>query len=193
MNPCAENRKLIAWLAVNALEVREEQCLRAHLETCEGCRGYLAEISNVTEKLSAAAITSDIRASEAFHQKLTRRLRAETPASVWETLAAQIRGTGLNWRVAVPALGALAVMLVALFVSVRPSGISVPPTPQIQAVLTPVGNHEIAPTLYNYQSVANRSLQNLDELLNRQANRNPSRTPIYTAAVLSHTPDVLGE
>jgi len=193
MKPCGKNRKLIGWLALGALEVREERHLRAHLETCEGCRGYLWELSNVKEKLSAVEITSDIRASEGFHQKLTRRLRAEAPASVWETLAEQIRAASLNWRATVPVLGAMAVMLVALFVSMRPSAISVPRTIQIQAVLTPVENPEIAPTLFNYQSVANRSLENLDELLNRQGNENPSQTPIYTAAILSRTTDVLGE
>ena len=53
MKPCAQNRKLIAWLASNALDARQTRQLQAHLETCEGCRRYLAEISNVTERLTA--------------------------------------------------------------------------------------------------------------------------------------------
>ncbi len=55
MKPCSNHRKLIAWLAVDALDDPQTRSLRAHLETCEGCRRYLAEISNVAQKLSAAA------------------------------------------------------------------------------------------------------------------------------------------
>jgi len=48
MKPCAQNRKLIVWLSLNVLDASQARQLRAHLETCEGCRRYLAEISNVT-------------------------------------------------------------------------------------------------------------------------------------------------
>jgi hypothetical protein len=40
MKPCAKNRKLIAWLALGALEARRAAALRAHLALCEGCRQY---------------------------------------------------------------------------------------------------------------------------------------------------------
>ena len=92
MKPCAQNRKLIAWLASNALEAQQARQLQAHLETCEGCRRYLAEISNVTERLAATESNPDIQASEVFHRKLAGRLRAAKPDSVGEILAAYFGG-----------------------------------------------------------------------------------------------------
>src|SRR6266852_3236258 len=90
MKPCSNNRKLIAWLAVDALDDRQTRSLRAHLETCEGCRRYLAEISNVAQKLSAAAAPPDIHAAESFHQRVLGALRAEETASGWESLVARL-------------------------------------------------------------------------------------------------------
>ena len=50
MNPCANQRHLIAALALAMLEAQPARELRAHLETCEGCRGYLAELAEVTKR-----------------------------------------------------------------------------------------------------------------------------------------------
>jgi hypothetical protein len=50
--------------------------------------------------------------------------------------------------------------------------------------LTPKAQSDPDPTISNYQMVANRSLEKLDELLTRQGNRNPSPSPIYTASTL---------
>jgi len=76
MKPCNKNRKLIAWLALDELEDRRARELRAHLENCAGCRGYLKEISNVTEKLATAQAESDVQATESFHQRVVGALRA---------------------------------------------------------------------------------------------------------------------
>ena len=35
MKPCSKNRKLIAWLALDALDVRQAQTLREHLATAK--------------------------------------------------------------------------------------------------------------------------------------------------------------
>ena len=91
MKPCAQNRKLIAWLASNALDARQTRQLQAHLETCEGCRRYLAEISNVTERLAAAETNPDVQASESFHRKVAGKLRTAKPDSIGEILAAYFR------------------------------------------------------------------------------------------------------
>src|SRR5664280_794523 len=104
MKPCAQNRKLIVWLTLNALDARQTRQLRAHLETCEGCRRYLAEITNVTERL-AEQENLDIQASENFHRKVAGRLRTAKPGSIRETLMAYL--ALLNWRVALPAVAAL--------------------------------------------------------------------------------------
>ncbi len=185
MKPCSNNRKLIAWLAVDALDDPQTRSLRAHLETCEGCRRYLAEISNVARKLSAAATPPDIQAAESFHQRVLSALRAEETGSAWETLAARLRATRLTWRVVLPAVGATALAIVALSLVARRPGVPVPAPTGAQAVLTPNAKSNLDPTISNYQTVANRSLEQLDELLLRQGNRNPSPTPLYTASSLS--------
>jgi len=185
MKPCFNNRKLIAWLAVDALDDRQTRSLRAHLETCEGCRRYLAEISNVAQKLSAAAIPPNIHAAESFHQRVLGALRAEETASAWETLLARLRATLLTWRVVLPTVGATALAIVALSLVARHPVAPVPAPTVARAVLTPNAKSNLDPTISNYRTVANRSLEQLDELLIRQGNRNPSPSPLYTASSLS--------
>jgi Putative zinc-finger len=82
----------MAWLALGELNARTAAALRAHIETCDGCRRYLAEISTVTERLAAAEMTPDIQASESFHRRLVTRLK--TPESHAWVGAGQ--GTGVS-------------------------------------------------------------------------------------------------
>jgi len=183
MKPCSKNRKLIAWLALDALEPQRARELRAHIAACEGCRRYLEEIATVKERLVAAEIRPDIQASESFHRRLAGRL--EQPASLWESLVAQFAATRLNWRVALPVLGAVALVIATLSILVRQPEVSPPARISLQAVVPPGPKSDLPPTIANYQRVANRSLDELDELLTRQAKRNPSPAPIYTASMFA--------
>jgi len=185
MKPCSKNRKLIAWLAVDALDGRQALDLRAHLETCEGCRQYLQELSHVTEKLAAAGISSDIEPSGSFHRRVVARLRAAESVSVWESLVAHLRGTTLNWRVALPVIAAIAVLIAASSGFVRRPDVSPHTQFSARTALVPNSKSDLLPTIANYQMVANQSLDKLDELLTRQGNRNPSPTQIYTASTLA--------
>jgi len=184
MKPCAQNRKLIAWLASNALDARQTRQLQAHLETCEGCRRYLAEISNVTERLVATEPNSDVQASEVFHQKLAGRLRTAKPDSLGEILAAYFRRILLNWRVALPAIAALVVVAVTIAIWRQPPEVSSPPQAGIQTAAVSEADSDLAPTIANYQRVANQSLDKLDALLTKQGNRALPSMPIYTASTL---------
>jgi anti-sigma factor RsiW len=185
MKPCSKNRKLLAWLALDELDTRRAGELRAHLQTCDGCRRYLEEISTVTQQLATAETTPGIQASESFHQRLVTRLRAEQPASLWETVAGLLAAARLNWRVALPVLGAAAVVIATLSILVRQPAVSPPAPISVQAVLPPAWKSDLAPTIANYQRVANRSLDELDDLLTRQANRKPPPAPIYTASMFA--------
>jgi hypothetical protein len=184
MKPCAQNRKLIAWLAVNALEAKQARQLRAHLETCEGCRRYLAEISNVTEKLAAAETNPDVQASASFHRKVAGRLRTAKPDSLGEILAVYFCGTRLNWRVALPSIAALVVIGVTVAIWRSPPRVSSSPRTGTQTASVPDADNDLAPTIANYQRVANQSLDALDALLTRQGNRALPSMPIYTASTL---------
>ena len=186
MKPCFSKRKFIAWLAVGELDERRAQDLCAHMETCDGCRRYLQDISAVGERLAAAEPASEIEASGSFHQRLVGKLRAEQPESAWEILASR-----LNWRVALPAMGAAA--LVILMLSLWPRQPGVPPLARVsRPAVTPVAApNDLSPTVANYQRVAARSLDELDELLTRQARQTLAAAPIYTASIfaLANVPD----
>jgi len=191
MKPCSKNRKRIAWLALDALDVQQARDLRRHLEACEGCRRYLADISGVAEKLNAAEIEAGIQASESFHQRVVGALRSEETASAWETLMAYLAGRLLHRRVVLPVIGAAVVVIAALSLFVQRPGIPLPAPTVAQPVLKPNLKRDFDPTFSNYQMVANRSLEELDELLTRQGNRNPPPIPIYTASTLprANAPD----
>jgi len=185
MRPCSRNRKPLAWLALGELDARRTAGLRAHVETCDGCRRYLAVILAVTEKLAAAERRPDIQASEAFHRRLVTRLGAEQSVSVWQTLAAPLLAARLNWRVALPVVGAAALVIVSLSILMRPPAAPLPVQTGVQAVLPPDVKSDMPPTIANYQRIATRSLDELDELLTRQGRRSSSPTPIYTASMFA--------
>jgi len=180
MKPCVKNKKLIAWLALDALDVRQAQTLREHIATCEGYRCYLAEISNVTKRLAAAEAIPDVQTSESFHRKVAGRLRETEPDSIGEIVAAYL--AGLNWRVALPAVAALVVIGVALGAWRQPPKMAVSPHPATQITLVTSTDFDLAPTLANYQRVANQSLAGLDALLTQQGNQALPPMPIYTAS-----------
>src|SRR5882762_6407815 len=101
MKPCSHNRKRLALLAIDALNANDQRELRAHVQACERCRTYLQEISNVTQKLGAVELRSEIQTSEAFHQRVVRSLRAQEAAST-TSLLRHVREALLKWRVALP-------------------------------------------------------------------------------------------
>jgi len=181
MKPCSKNRKLLAWLALDALDAANAQELRAHVQNCEGCRHYLAEISALTQKLATAQSNSNIQPSESFHQSVVRKLEAERSVSIWNIVRPLLPGRLPNWRIALPALAAAACLAIFALVSrpaVRSHQTSNPST-------TPPGPSsapELPPTFANYQMVANQSLDKFDELLSKQGNRNPFSTRTYAAS-----------
>ena len=183
MKPCSSNRKHIAWLALGELDARREADLRGHIQTCDKCRRYLEEISSVKETLTTTELTPDLEASESFHRRVVARLRAEQSGSFWDGLAAQFGAARLSWRAALSSLGATALVIVLLSVLRRQPAVPLPAPNRVQAVLPPGPNNDLSPTISNYQRVANRSLDELDDLLTRQDTRRPSPTPIYTASM----------
>jgi len=142
----------------------------------------------MTRALKQAQMGTETEPSESFHRSLARAIRAEEPRSLWEGLAAPFRATPLKWRAALPALGAMAVAIVVLSVLASRFGTGSGPSPapsSARAVSAPGLNSDLSPTLANYRLVANQSLEALDELLTRQANRPRSPAPIYTASTFA--------
>ena len=178
MKPCSKNRKLIAWLALDALDARKAAALRDHLAHCQGCRRYWEEISNVTDGLASAAPDSNLEASEFFHHRVAEKLQAAKSGSVLENL--WFRGTMLNWRVALPAIAVLVIALFAMVAPRHPLTVSPPTPPTVQVVSPSSSGSDLAPTIANYQMVANQSLEKLSELLTRQGSKSLPPAPVYT-------------
>jgi len=187
MKPCSNYRKRIAWLALGVLDSREECEVRAHLQTCPGCRNYLEEMSGVSDKLNACRIDPDICASESFHQKLAHRLKAQATASRWAVVVAQLQAALPRWKIALPVFGAAAAVVTALLLVVRPPAGSSPRSSPIKsATAMPPAKRDLPPTISNYQMIANHSLEKLDEVLTTEGNRNPPPAPVYTVSSFAH-------
>jgi len=187
MKPCPQNRKLMVWLTLDALDALQAKQLRTHLASCPGCRAYLAEISSVTEKLAAAEPLPDLQASERFHRQLAGKLRSTRRDSFWQTVIIQFQSLTLIRRMAVPASLAILLVLGGLGIlrSSRAPIITRPAPPKAMLVLE--AGQDLTPTIANYQRVANESLDKLDALLTRQGNQSPPQTPSYTASTRALT------
>jgi hypothetical protein len=96
-------------------------------------------------------------------------------------LIAQGRALALNWRVAVAA-GACAVIVAILTWWPRNSNVGASASALVAATGAPKAKTDPAPTIFNYQTTANHSIEALDDLLTRQGNKNPVSTPIYSAS-----------
>jgi hypothetical protein len=184
MKPCSRNRQPLAWLAIGNLDIEEANALREHVVTCEGCRCYLDELAKVNAHISAAETKTDIVATASFHRRVVAAVNAEKPRFVWPAIEGFFRGTLLNWRVALPTLGGIAVVLViGLLLNSRPQpGGQLPAPSTSQSGSTHNLNADSRPTIANYQMVANESLEKLDRLLTEQGSRKLPPAPVYTAS-----------
>jgi hypothetical protein len=86
--------------------------------------------------------------------------------------------------VALPAIAVLAITLLAVVGLRRPPASSPPAPPTVQVESALGSESELAPTIANYQMVANQSLEKLSELLTRQGNKSLPPAPLYTASSL---------
>jgi hypothetical protein len=182
MKACARNRKQLALLGANALDAGEEQALRLHVQSCDGCREYLHEICAVTENLKTTERT-DIQTSEVFHQRIVRRVKAEQATSFLETATALFA----PFRLRLALLSLVVIFLIAAFFAFnRKLPIVATSTPQIvRTASSQKIKRDPEPTVANYQMIAKGSLDSLDELLTRQGIHNSSGTPTYRASLLS--------
>jgi anti-sigma factor RsiW len=188
MKVCTKKRKRIVELALDALESGPAQELQKHLESCAGCREYLAELSRLNNRLHVAGEGDSSEASDAFHERVMRALRDETAPSGYAAVVAWLQEARLVWRVAVAGLGGLAVAIAAWLVLAGHPG--APSTASAPAP-TPVSHElgaELPPSVANYRIAANRSLEQLDDLLTQQANRHESTRLIYTASAFGTGP-----
>jgi hypothetical protein len=184
MKPCSKNRIPLTWLALGNLDAEQATALREHVVTCEGCRCYLDELEKVTASISAAEMKADIEATGSFHRRVVAAVNAEEPRFGWPIMSGYLRGTLLNWRVALTTVGGIAVVLLVglLLTSRQRSGVPLPAPSSAQGGLTHNLATDFRPTIGHYRMVANESLEKLDQLLTEQGSRKLPPAPVYTAS-----------
>jgi hypothetical protein len=89
-----------------------------------------------------------------------------------------------NWRVALPAAAAAALLVAGWLVIGPRAKVPAPARLAFRAVATPAVKTDLEPTFSNYEMAVHQSMDKLDELLSEQGNRNPQPSPIYTATRL---------
>jgi predicted anti-sigma-YlaC factor YlaD len=187
MKPCAKNQKVLSLLATNDLERRPAEELRAHVETCPGCRHYLEEMSNVAGKLTASSSAAPkIAASATFHRRLARRIEAEGQPGIRAAVWAFVRSGALNWRVAMPVAGVvvLGVFVVIIALGLQRERQTVPrAVGSIASAVKP--SKDPAPTFGSYRMLADRSLDALNQELTKEAEAGSPGPPTYTALSLA--------
>jgi hypothetical protein len=187
MNPCLENKKTLSWLAAGHCDPAEERKLREHFAHCHGCHSYFAEMSGLIGTLAPRENQRDIEPAESFHQTLVERVRVTQADSLRARIAALFPTSIRNWRLLLPALGAAAAVLALSVHLSRPPGTS----SDRPVVFAPnpgrlTGSFTPDPSLANYRNAADRSLDDLDALLARQAGAGAGPSaPLYTASTSS--------
>jgi hypothetical protein len=183
-------------------EIRD---LAEHLKTCESCRHYYNEILNLTETLTSKLLPSNLRASENFHQRVVEAVGGTAPAQVQSPKVGSpsarralgnlssilhayfgFLSAGFGFpilRGALPVIGAIGVIIIALSTFTRHPAIPLPTATSASTTSGLSARADLTPTVANYQAVANRSLDRLDDLLTEQGKRHSGSTTIYTASL----------
>ncbi len=187
MKPCSRNRKSIALLALGALDAEPAAILRKHLENCDGCHCYLDELSNVTATLNAAEMKSEVQPTESFHRRVVSGVRGQQVYSTRQSLRTFVQRAVMDWRVAVPIVCGFSVVLLLawLLISRQKPEIVMSETSKTPNASRRDEQGDFVPTVGNYHTVANQSLDSFDRLLTKQAGRKVPPAPLYTASVLA--------
>ena len=182
MKPCKKNRKLIAWLAVDALDVEQARELRSHVRTCPGCLEYWQEMLSIAQDHLATSTTLPVMpGSDSFHEKLDRKILTDRarlfPASGMELL----RRCLSDWRT-LAVTGAVALVLVIVSRAPNRQG-DVPQREPFSPIVSIVDDLE--PTLNRYWIAANTSLETLNQLLAEQEARRSFPTEIANRSTIN--------
>jgi len=188
MSPCSRYKKQIALLAAKSLSGNEARHVREHLHQCGRCQEYWNDVSRLCgDHFDLAATLPTIEMDGRFHQRLVDRITAnervrKSPPSVVTTLLEAI--TLSRWKVVFASSTVVAMVGLLVFLVSRPkvespvvhSGLP-PVSPVVAEKATP------PPTLMAYRLAASKSLEDLDALLAKDAERLLPTTPLMTASM----------
>ena len=111
---CADRIPKLDALFVGDLSDQEAEALRAHLETCDGCRAYHDRLWKVEAALEKRAMPS--RAADGLEQRLLARAKAQAPA------ARPVPWWKRQWVLFGAPLAAVAAYVLVVLVAVPPHG-----------------------------------------------------------------------
>ena len=182
MKPCSDTRKNLTLLALDALDAADATELRKHTEQCAGCREYLKEVTQLARALSAKQ-EPEIQPAEQFHRRV-RAAITELPRPSTFSLRDAWHEWLFSWRAALPLAAGLGLLILLLVgpawrehrVADRPNGIAQRTVPGTENMNAPM-------SLARYQSVAHRSLDDLDALLTEQGINSSVPGPPATASL----------
>jgi hypothetical protein len=184
MNPCAKNKRRIAWMAAGVLDETQAEALRPHLENCPGCRSYWNSLCNLAEQLVRASDLPPAHLPPSFHERVGQKIQPR------EKTAPLFHWVGLrHWLFVERRLAAIAGVIV-LGAGVLLGIQSLRGGKQHRSVETTT-IHQAAPsvtpphTLASYRRAAEISLENLDTLLAKEGTGNASEMKTFTVSSLS--------
>jgi anti-sigma factor RsiW len=178
MKPCPKNQPLIVWMTLGTLNPEETRQLRVHLDGCPGCAQYLQEVAAICrDHERAAEVLTDTQANSSFHERLRSRIEADAarPAFARAITAFFRQLPRLTMPQAAAAGAVLVIGLLCLWKAIPRENAAPKYAVHPPAVAVPKVAATPPPTLATYRMVANTSPEALDELLNRQADRESSR------------------
>ena len=185
MNPCAKNKRSIAWMAAGVLDVAAAESLRQHFETCPHCQRYWQSMCELSERLVNASDLPQAAPTESFHQSVVLRITAQgqrTPLFNWVTVIRRF------WHERPLATFSTGVVLTfATLLWIRSFSHETHPVPSpVRIVVTTETPLRAAPppTLASYRRAAEISLENLDALLTQEAVRTFSVSETFTVSSL---------
>jgi anti-sigma factor RsiW len=184
MNPCAKNKRRIAWMAAGVLDETDAETLRQHMAGCPACRRYWQSMCELSERLVNAGDPPTAEPTGSFHRTLVRKIRAQqqrTPLFDCVTIVQRLfRGRPLARFSAGVALA----LTVLLWVHLSRDAPRVRSGVHVVAVPDAAGPAAPPPTLASYRRAADISLERLDALLTREATRTSPAGETFTVSSL---------
>ena len=182
MKPCRKYRKSIALLAMHALDEQHAAALNGHLGHCQGCQRYYQELVSVAASVNSlpALVEASARASRV---EFRCPVGAPGHGNFRQFQAKQL--PRWSWRFALPVFLSIAVVIVLVSLLHWHAVPETRSAHQADAHSVSKFSSDLAPTIANYQAVANESLDDLDQLLTRQSVK-PIPAPVpFTAGELA--------
>jgi hypothetical protein len=185
MNPCAKNKRSIAWMAAGVLDVTDAEVLRQHLNSCPPCQRYWQSMCELSERLVNASDLPQAAPTESFHRSVVLKITAQgqrTSLFNWVTVIQRF------WQerpLATLSTGVVLTFATLLWIRSFSHQTHHGPSPvQIVVTAETPARATSPPTLASYRRAADTSLENLDALLTQEAARTSSASETFTVSSL---------